>query len=89
MNIKSYNIKIPFFLGMLAGYCFDFISILSRRKFSISAVRVKKFCATTQFNADKVHSVFKSPYSLEQGLNKTLKHEFINKQDDDILFYSE
>ena len=50
---------------------------------------VKKFCATTQFDASKVHSLFKSPYTLEDGLNKTLDHEFINPKDDDILFYSE
>ena len=48
----------------------------------------KKFCATTQFDASKVHSLFKSPYTLEDGLNKTLDHEFINPKDDDILFYS-
>ena len=59
------------------------------KKFSISSVRVQKFCATTQFDASKVRSVFKSPYTLEEGLNKTLEHEFINKQEDDILFYSE
>lgn len=89
MNIKLYNIKIPFFFGFLVGCFFDFISILTKKKFSISAVRVRKFCATSQFNAEKVHSVFKSPYSLEQGLNNTLEHEFINKKDDDILFYAE
>ena len=52
-------------------------------------MRVKKFCATTQFNANKVHSVFKAPYTLEEGLNNTLEHEFIDPQKDDILFFSE
>jgi GlcNAc-P-P-Und epimerase len=89
MKIKLPSVKIPYLLGMMGGYGFDFISVLSGKKFSISSVRVQKFCATTQFDASKVHSVFKSPYTLEEGLNKTLEHEFINKQDDDILFYSE
>lgn len=89
MKIKLPSIKIPYLLGMMGGYGFDFISVLSGKKFSISSVRVQKFCATTQFDASKVHSVFKSPYTLEEGLNKTLDHEFINKQEDDILFYSE
>ena len=89
MNIKLSSIKIPYLLGMMGGYCFDLISVLSGKRFSISSVRVKKFCATTQFDASKVHSVFKSPYTLKEGLNKTLDHEFINKKEDDVLFYSE
>jgi len=89
INIKLYSFKIPYLIGMIGGYGFDFVSVLTRRKFSISSVRVMKFCATTQFDASKVHSVFKSPYTLEEGLNKTLEHEFINKKEDDVLFYSE
>tara|TARA_B100001093_G_scaffold520294_1_gene614382 strand:- start:3980 stop:4957 length:978 start_codon:yes stop_codon:yes gene_type:complete len=89
MKIKLSSVKIPYLLGMIVGYGFDFISLLSKRKFTISSVRIKKFCATTQFNASKVHSVFKSPYTLEEGLNKTLEHEFINKQEDDVLFYTD
>ena len=81
--------QIPYWLGMLGGYGFDILAFLTRKKLSISSVRVKKFCATTQFNADKVHSVFNAPYTLEEGLNKTLEHEFIHQQKDDILFFSE
>lgn len=89
MKIKLSSIKIPYLLGMIGGYGFDIISVLSRRKFAISSVRVMKFCATTQFNASKVHGVFKPPYTLVEGLIKTLEHEFINKQEDDVLFYTE
>lgn len=89
MKIKLPRIKIPYSLGIMGGYCFDLISLLSGKKFSISSVRVQKFCATTQFDASNVQSVFNSPYTLEEGLNKTLEHEFINKKEDDVLFYSE
>lgn len=89
MKIKIPNIKIPFILGMIGGYCFDLLSVLTGKKFSVSSVRVQKFCATTQFDASKVHSVFNPPYTLEEGLNKTLEHEFMNKKEDDVLFYSE
>lgn len=81
--------RIPYWLGVLIGNVFDFFGLITKKKFSISAVRVKKFCATTQFNADKVHDTFKAPYSLKEGLDKTLEHEFINPKQDDILFYSE
>ena len=89
MHIKLSSIKIPYFFGIIGGYFFDLISVISRKKFSVSLVRVKKFCATTQFDASKVHSIFKPPYTLEEGLNKTLEHEFIKKQKDDVLFYTE
>jgi nucleoside-diphosphate-sugar epimerase len=87
MNLSKQT--IPFWLGMLGGYAFDLLAFFSRKKLSVSSVRVQKFCATTQFDASKVHDVFKSPYTLKEGLDKTLEHEFINKKDDGILFYSE
>jgi nucleoside-diphosphate-sugar epimerase len=89
MKIKLPSIKIPYLLGMMVGYGFDFISVLSGKKFSISSVRVQKFCATTQFDSDKVHSSFKAPFTLKEGLDKTLEHEFINTKEDEVLFYSE
>lgn len=89
MNIILPKQKIPYWLGMLGGYGFDLLSIISRKKKSISSVRVKKFCATTQFDAAKVKEVFNPPFSLQEGLDKTLEHEFVNKKLDDVLFYSE
>ena len=89
MNMNVYNKKIPFWVGMLGGYCFDILAFISRKKLRISSVRVKKFCATTQFDANKVHQTFRAPFTLEDGLNKTLEHEFINKVNDNILFYTE
>lgn len=89
MKLSIPKINIPYWLGMLGGYGFDLFAKLTKKKLSISSVRVKKFCATTQFNAAKAHSIFNAPYKLEEGINKTLEFEFINKKKDDILFYSE
>ena len=89
MNISVPKSKIPYWLGMLGGYGFDLLNLITRKKFSISSVRVKKFCATTQFNATKVHSSFNAPYTLKEGLDLTLEHEFLNPKEDEILFYSE
>jgi GlcNAc-P-P-Und epimerase len=89
LQINIPNFKIPYSLGLIAGYFFDFLNFLLNKKLPISSVRVKKFCATTQFNAKKAHSIFNAPFTLKQGLNFTLEHEFINPKDDDVLFYSE
>ena len=89
INISIPKLKIPYWMGMLGGYGFDFLGLITRKNIFISSVRVKKFCATTQFDASKVNSDFIAPYSLEQGLNATLEHEFVNPKKDEILFYSE
>ena len=89
LEIKISKIRIPKFLGFMGGYLFDVISLILKEKLSISSVRIKKFCATTQFNSEKAHSDFKSPFSIKSGLNKTLQFEFIEVSKDEVLFYSE
>ena len=89
MDLSIPKTRIPYWLGMLGGYGFDLLAFVTRKKLSISSVRVKKFCATTQFDATKVHSVFEAPYTLEEGLNRTFEHEFINPKEDEVLFYTE
>jgi nucleoside-diphosphate-sugar epimerase len=89
MNIKLPKLIIPFWLGMIVGYGFDLLSLISKKKLPISSVRIKKFCSTTQFDASKVQNVFTAPFSLKEGLEKTLEHEFINPSEDEFLFYSE
>lgn len=87
---KIPSIHIPFWLGMIGGYGFDLLGKITGKKFPISAVRVKKFCATTQFDATEALSCgFKAPFTLAQGLHNTLHYEFIEKQKDGITFESE
>jgi nucleoside-diphosphate-sugar epimerase len=84
------TVHIPYWLGMLGGYCFDVLAFITRKKLPISAVRVKKFCATTKFDAQAAHnSDFQSPFSLGEGLERTLKYECLHPQSDNITFVSE
>jgi len=90
LNKRIPAIHLPYAVGMLGGYSFDILSKITRKKYAVSAVRVKKFCATTQFDAAKVHqSGFIAPYSLYQGLDRTLQYEFVHEQKDGITFVSE
>lgn len=78
LKIHIPTTHFPLWLGMSGGYCFDLLAFLSRRKQTISSVRVKKFCATTQFSGEKMlQSGFKAPYTLGEGLAKTLEFEFL------------
>lgn len=77
-----------------SGFCsvFDrqWLSKVTRKKMTVSSVRVKKFCATTEFDSTKAHTCgFKAPYTLDEGLARTLEFEFVHPRTDDITFKSE
>lgn len=80
----------PYWLGMFGGTCFDVLAKITGKKFSISSVRVKKFCSTTQYDSSKMLATgFKAPYTLKGGLARTLEFEFVHPKPDDIEFVSE
>lgn len=80
----------PYWLGMVGGYGFDILAKITGTKLAISSVRVKKFCANTQFNASKAHTIgFSAPFTIEEGLKRTLEYEFIHPQKDGITFRTE
>lgn len=90
LNKRIPSVHFPYWIGMMGGYCFDALAFVTRKKLAISSVRVKKFCATTQFSADKVATTsFKAPYTLSEGLSRTLEYEFVHPQQDNITFMSE
>ena len=69
--------RIPMPVAMAGGHVLDLLARVSGRTFPISAVRVQKFCANTQFRADLVaKSNFTPPFSLNEGLARTLESEF-------------
>jgi len=81
----------PYWLGYIGGLFFDAIAWLLHKKLPISSIRVKKFCATTQFNTRIFKDTdFSPPVSLKDGLMRTIQFEFVNKKDpNEVLFYSE
>ena len=90
MGIKIPSRHFPYKLGMIGGYAFDALAFVTKKKLAISSVRVKKFCATTEFNSNKMLSTeFVPPFSLEEGLRRTLEFEFLHPVDDGIVFQTE
>lgn len=70
---KKPKLRLPYLLGFLAGRCFDLASTISGKKFPISSVRVKKFCANTQFSSLQIPKIgFSAKHSLSEGLEKTI-----------------
>jgi len=88
LNKHILSTHFPYWLGMLGGYCFDLLGLITGKKLTVSAVRVKKFCATTNFDATKAHSCgYKAPYTLKEGLHRTLCYEFIDKKNNKGILY--
>lgn len=83
-------VHFPYWMGMFAGYGFDILAKTTKKKFTVSSVRIKKFCATTQFDATKVQFTgFEPPYTLAEGLARTLEFEFIHDASNGITFKTE
>jgi nucleoside-diphosphate-sugar epimerase len=70
--------RIPYGLGLLGGYVYDILAKTTGKRFPISSIRIKKFCANTVLNTDKLKETgFVQPYTLEEGLNRMIQTEFL------------
>jgi len=71
---KILPVKIPYWFGYSTATLLDFLLNFIGKKNPISAVRVKKFCATTQFESVTIQSTgFQPPFTLQKGLEITIK----------------
>lgn len=77
---KTKLFHFPYWLAYFGGMCFDLLAFITRRKFAISAIRVKKFTQNTYFVGNNIKKTdFVPPVALEQGLKQTIDYEFVNK----------
>ena len=88
-NKNNVGIRLPVFLGILVGYFADLVSKITNKKFPISIIRVKKFLNTTQFDSSVNETGFQPPYSLNEGLTRTIKYEFLEDNSDKPQFKTE
>jgi GlcNAc-P-P-Und epimerase len=73
----SGSLRIPYAVGLMAGIGFDLAAQLTGCQFSISAVRVRKYAASTQFAAERALSTgFRPARTLQAALIDTIRHEF-------------
>lgn len=83
-------VHVPYALGMAGGYLLDLVAWITRRKLAISSVRVKKFCASTEYDATKMQQTgFVPPFTIREGLARTLEFEFLHPHPDCITFETE
>lgn len=83
------GIRLPYAAGYAVGAGFDLLAWATGRHFPVSRIRVKKFCATTQFSSAKESFGFRPPFTLTEALRRTLEFEFAADAPAGPLFYSE
>jgi nucleoside-diphosphate-sugar epimerase len=72
------SFRLPYLIGLLGGYAFDFLAKVTGKTYPISSIRIKKFCADTQVSAEKVKDTgFTAPYQLANGLKRMILSEFL------------
>ena len=87
---NSVGPRLPYIIGMTLGLLADFVSKLFSKRLPISSIRIKKFCKSTIYISKEIHDQdFSPPFSLKEGINRTLNSEFCNPDPNQEIFYTE
>ena len=86
---NNVGLRLPGFLGISIGYFADAVAKIINRSLPVSSIRVKKFMGTTQFESSAGTTGFIAPVSLEDGLARTLRYEFIEDNSKNRIFDTE
>ncbi len=86
---EKINFRLPFTVGHAIGKCFDLLAALTGKRFSISSIRVKKFCSNSVYNTAIDQTGFVPPVLLEQALAQTVRYEFVEPHEHEEVFYTE
>lgn len=81
--------RLPFAVGYMIGKGFDLVAALFGKRFAISSIRVKKFCANSVYNTAIDQTGFIPPVPLEQALAQTVRYEFVESHEQEGVFYTE
>ena len=87
---RGVGLRLPYWFGILLGYVADAVAKLSGKNLPVSSIRVQKFTSSTEFRSAKASlDNFKVPFSLNDGLRRTLESEFISPDPNREIFFTE
>jgi nucleoside-diphosphate-sugar epimerase len=86
---KKIGFRLPFAVGYMIGKGFDMVAALTGKRFAISSIRVKKFCANSVYNTAIDQTGFVPPVPLEEALAQTVRYEFVELNEHEGVFYTE
>lgn len=89
-NKLGVGIRIPYWIGITIGYVADVFSLLTGRSLLISSIRVKKFISSTAFSSSKNKlENFHPPFTISEGISRTLESEFLSPDPNREIFFTE
>lgn len=84
------GLRLPYGFGLALGLVADGAARITGRAFPLSAIRVRKFTANTAFSSRASDMAnFVAPVPLADGIERTLKAEFLNPDPDRPIFDTE
>lgn len=86
---EKISFRLPFSLGYAIGKGFDLAAVLTGKRFAISSIRVKKFCANSVYDTAIEQTGFVPPVLIEQALAQTVRYEFVESHEHEGVFYTE
>lgn len=86
---EKVGFRLPFAVGYLIGKGFDLVAAITGKRFAISSIRVKKFCANSVYDTSIDKTGFVPPVPLDQALAKTIHYEFVESHEHEGVFYTE
>lgn len=86
---EKITFRLPYFFGLVIGKFFDLIAFVTRKKLSISSIRVKKFCANSVYESAIAETGFVAPVNLIDAIERTVKYEFLEDHKKEPVYYSE
>jgi nucleoside-diphosphate-sugar epimerase len=86
---EKIGFRLPFAVGYSIGKGFDLVAAITGKRFAISSIRVKKFCANSVYNTAIDKTGFVPPVPLEQALAQTVRYEFVESHEHEGVFYTE
>jgi nucleoside-diphosphate-sugar epimerase len=86
---EKIGLRLPFAVGYAIGKGFDLVAALTGKRFAISSIRVKKFCANSVYNTAIDQTGFVPPVLLERAIAQTVRYEFMESNEHEGVFYTE
>lgn len=87
---EDVGLRLPYWLGLVLGYTADLVAKISGKNLPVSSIRVRKFASSTEFKSAKASlDNFRVPFSLSDGVQRTLQSEFISPDPKREIFFTE
>ncbi len=78
---KVIRLKIPACIGLFLAKLIDIYANISKRRLTISSIRIQKFCANSIFSTKIFKETkFQPPYTVEKSLKMTVEYDFLNNK---------